>query len=163
MKSGVAWETLGLIPKYQNEYAGGYSSNANSPGSNFTADGWYHFKYNPSIHPAEWAAWDGQKILEYGADESWGPRIDGTSQYRPWYSWYAGADEFGQLATLTAQPNNVRDFFSTGLNVTNSVSLMSTGSNYNIRLSYNNQSRTRLLRSKVPLRPTWCNIRLALG
>lgn len=142
LKSGVAWETLGLIPKYQNEYAGGYSSNANSPGTNFTSDGWYHFKYNPSIHPAEWAAWDGQKILEYGADESWGPRIDGTSQYRPWYSWYEGADEFGQLATLTSQPNNVRDFFSTGLNVTNSVSLMSTGSNYNIRLSYNNQSRT---------------------
>jgi TonB-linked SusC/RagA family outer membrane protein len=142
VKTGMAWEKIGLIPPYQNEYAGGYSSNSASPGTNFTADGWYHFKYRPGVHPADWAAWDGQKILEYGADESWGPRIDGTSQYRPWYSWYAGAPQFGQLSPLVAQPNNIRDFFKTGMTVSNSVALTSSGAGYNVRLSYNNQDRS---------------------
>lgn len=143
-KTSASFENVALLPKYQNEYAGGYSSARNAPSSSFTQDGWYKFKYNASRHPADWAAFDGQYILEYGADESWGPKIDGTSQYRPWYSWYPG-ENFGKLATMVAQPDNVKDYFETGRNLTNSISFTNSGSNYNFRMGYMNQDRTLVL------------------
>ena len=144
VKTGVSFEKISMIPKYQNEYAGGYSSAANAPygGGYMDNAGWYKFVYDPTIHPAEWAAWDGQNILEYGADESWGPKIDGTTQYRPWYSWYAGEPRFGKTEAIRAHPNNIKDFFKTGRTISNSVALASNGTNYNVRLSYNNQDRT---------------------
>lgn len=147
VKTGVAFENLATFPEYQNEYAGGYSSALVNPaqyGGYMDDAGWYKFYYDPAIHPAEWAAWDGQNILEYGADESWGPRIDGTTQYRPWYSWYPG-ENFGKTEAIRAQPNNVKDYFETGRTLTNSIALNSSGSNYNFRLSYLNQDRKLIL------------------
>ena len=79
---GVTRENLSIIPPYQNEYAGGYSSTIttkNSYGAGYLdAQGYYIFNYDPSIHPTSWAGFQGQRMLEYGADESWGPKIDGS-------------------------------------------------------------------------------------
>ena len=55
-----------MLPKYQNEYGGGYYQD------------WDTFTYNPATDPASWAAFNGHKIPYYGADESWGPPMDGT-------------------------------------------------------------------------------------
>ncbi|HEX2627609.1 MAG TPA: SusC/RagA family TonB-linked outer membrane protein [Chitinophagaceae bacterium] len=144
---GATFENLSIIPPYQNEYAGGYSSSYNTKtqlGANLMDDqGYYLFKYNAAIHPASWAAFNGQRMLEYGADESWGPRIDG-SQYRPYYSWYPG-DDFGVLSPMTANPDNVKDFFRTGVNLNNSISLSSGAENYNFRFTYGNQNRTLVI------------------
>lgn len=144
---GFTMERLALIPPYQNQYAGGYSSsytNKNSLGAGYLDDqGYYIFNYDPAIHPTDWAQFNGQRMLEYGADESWGPKIDG-SMYRPYYSWYPGA-EFGQLVPMTAHPNNVKDFFQTGRNFNNSVSLYSGAENYNFRMTYQNQNRTLVI------------------
>lgn len=144
---GATFENLALLPPYQNEYAGGYSSSYTSKSSLGTGylddQGYYIFKYRPSVHPASWAAFDGQRMLEYGADESWGPRIDGNL-YRPYYSWYPGA-EFGQMVPLTAQPNNVKNFFRTGVNLNNTIAFNSSGEAYNFRLSYGNQNRTLIV------------------
>ena len=141
---GATFEKIALLPPYQNEYAGGYSSaytNKNSLGAGYLDDkGYYIFNYDPSVHPASWASFQGQKMLEYGADESWGPKIDG-SQYRAYWSWYPGK-EFGQLTPMVAQPNNVKDFFQTGLNLNNSVAFTSGGESHNFRLTYGNQQRT---------------------
>lgn len=141
---GVTFENLALIPPYQNEYAGGYSSSYTSMASLGTgyldAQGFYIFKYNPAIHPASWASFDGQRMIEYGADESWGPKMDG-SLYRPYYSWYPG-DEFGTLVPLVAQPDNVKNFFRTGRNLNNSIAFTSGGEGHNIRMTYGNQDRT---------------------
>ena len=141
---GATFEKIALLPPYQNEYAGGYSSsytNKNSLGAGYLDDkGYYIFNYDPTIHPASWASFQGQKMLEYGADESWGPKIDG-SQYRAYWSWYPGK-EFGQLTPMVAQPNNVKDFFQTGLNLNNSVAFTSGGESHNFRLTYGNQQRT---------------------
>ena len=141
---GATFEKIALLPPYQNEYAGGYSSsytNKNSLGTGYLDDkGYYIFNYDPTIHPASWASFQGQKMLEYGADESWGPKIDG-SQYRAYWSWYPGK-EFGQLTPMVAQPNNVKDFFQTGLNLNNSVAFTSGGESHNFRLTYGNQQRT---------------------
>ncbi|HEY1024895.1 MAG TPA: SusC/RagA family TonB-linked outer membrane protein [Sphingobacteriaceae bacterium] len=126
--SSYAAETVSLLPKYQNEYAGGYSAE------------WPVFEYNPAVHPASWQAFDGQKMLDYGADASFGPKIDG-SMYRPYYSWYAG-ENFGKLVPLTAQPDNVKDFLRTGHNLNNTLAFSGGGEGYNFRIGYTNQTRS---------------------
>ncbi|GAA4304492.1 SusC/RagA family TonB-linked outer membrane protein [Nibribacter koreensis] len=142
-------EKLYLLPPYQNSYAGGYTSSVNSPASygagpsgNYLDEaGNYIFRYDPDAgHPAEWAAFDGQKILEYGADESWGPKITGQT-YRPWYSWYPGED-FGKQIPMTAQPDNIRDFFETGMFLNNSIAFSGASDAVSYRLTYANQHRT---------------------
>ncbi len=144
---GVTFENASILPPYQNEYAGGYSSSYSTMttlGTGFMdAQGFYLFKYNPAIHPAGWASFNGQRMIEYGADESWGPKMDG-SQYRPYYSWYPG-DEFGQLSPLNPQPNNIKNFLRTGRNLNNSIAFTSGGEAHNLRLSYANQDRTLVL------------------
>lgn len=104
VRTGLSIDKLYLLPEYQNEYAGGY-------------DGEWHSQVDPV---------DGKtyNVLEYYADESWGPRMDGTP-YRPWYSWYPGTPEYGLEIPLSPQPDNVRDFFETGMTNTNSVEFTS--------------------------------------
>lgn len=119
---------VSLLPDYQNEYGGGYSQD------------WQTFSYNPAIHPAEWAAFEGHKLPEYGADESWGPRLDGTL-VREWFSWYPG-DDFGKLTPWDPHPNNVEDFYVTSKRYNNQVAVEG-GNEYALyRLSYNHRHTT---------------------
>lgn len=107
LNTAVTMERIGLLPKYQNEYAGGYSGD------------FLQFSYDPSRHPASWASFEGQNYLEYYADESWGPKMDGR-EYRPYWSWFPGAD-FGKTEPLLPRKDNVKDFFETGLTFNNNV------------------------------------------
>ncbi len=141
---GVTTESISLLPNYQNQYAGGYSSSYTSnaslgPGL-LDDQGYYIFQFNPAVHPASWSSFAGQRMLEYGADESWGPKIDGNN-YRPYWSWYPGAD-FGKLTPMVAQPDNIKNFFQTGRNLNNSVAMTNSGEGYNFRFTYGNQNRT---------------------
>ncbi|MBB2143857.1 SusC/RagA family TonB-linked outer membrane protein [Pedobacter sp. LMG 31464] len=129
INSGVAFEKTSLLPDYQNEYAGGYTGQ------------FVKFVYDPAIHPVAWAAFNGQNMLDYGADASFGPKIDGTTLYRPYYSWYPGED-FGKQAPLTAQPDNVNQFLQTGGSYNNSIAFTAGGEGFNLHVGYTNQSRT---------------------
>jgi TonB-linked SusC/RagA family outer membrane protein len=115
-------DRVGLLPKYQNEYGGGYSQD------------WEIFQFNPAIHPAAWTSFNGHKMLDYSADESWGPRLDGTP-HRSAFSWQPGA-EFGQLTPFEPNPNNVREFFEKPLSHNTNVSFSKGGDNYQTRISY---------------------------
>ena len=115
-------DMVGLLPKYQNEYGGGYSQD------------WEIFKFNPAIHPASWSSFDGHKMLDYSADESWGPKIDGSPHRSAW-SWQPGP-EFGQLTPFVANPNNVRDFFEKPVSHNSNISFSKGGDNYQTRISY---------------------------
>ncbi|GAB3520995.1 SusC/RagA family TonB-linked outer membrane protein [Emticicia fontis] len=115
-------DRVGLLPKYQNEYGGGYSQE------------WDTFAYNPAIHPASWASFNGQKILDYSADESWGPRLDG-SPHRSAFSWQQGP-EFGQLTPFSPSPNNVRDFFNKPFSHNTNLSFAKGGDNFQSRVSF---------------------------
>lgn len=138
-----AFEDISLLPSYQNEYAGGYSSNSTSPGSTYDNEGFYIFRYKSSTHPSSWTAFNNQRIIDYGADESWGPKMSGQ-QYRPYYSWYPGAD-FGKLEALTPQPDNIKNFFETGKNFNNSIAVSGGSQDVTYRLSYNNLSRSLVI------------------
>ncbi|MDX5421506.1 MAG: SusC/RagA family TonB-linked outer membrane protein [Hymenobacteraceae bacterium] len=139
----AAFENPSVMMPYQDQYAAGYTSNARTPGTTYDAEGFYIFKYKPGTHPESWAAFDGQRILDYGADESWGPKMNGQL-YRPYYSWYPGAD-FGKLEPLNPQPNNVKDFYETGKNFNNSIGISGGGDNFLYRLTYANQERTLII------------------
>ena len=113
-------ENLWILPEYQNEYAGGYTQD-----------------FLTAVDPEDGETYN---ILNYAADESWGPKMDGTL-YRPWWSWIHddfdgdGTDDYGKQIPLSPQKNNVADFFDTGASTTHSVSLDGGSDNSTYRLS----------------------------
>ncbi|MFN3849828.1 MAG: SusC/RagA family TonB-linked outer membrane protein [Spirosomataceae bacterium] len=122
LNHSTTMDVVGLLPEYQNEYGGGYSQD------------WETFTFNPAIHPASWASFNGQKILDYSADESWGPKLDG-SLHRSAFSWQQG-EQFGQLTPYVANPNNVRDFFEKPFSHNTNFAFSKGGDNYQSRISY---------------------------
>ncbi|MGF7214851.1 TonB-linked SusC/RagA family outer membrane protein [Spirosoma lacussanchae] len=131
INSTTTFDRVNVIPKYQNQYGGGGSAD------------WRTFTWAPG-NPVEWQALNGKKYHDYSDDASWGPRIDG-SEYIPWYAWYPGHAYSFQTAAFTPQPNNVRDYYNTGRTLNNGVSLRTSGTGYNLRLSYNNLDQTGIL------------------
>jgi len=105
---------------YQNEYGGGYDQ------------AWDTFAYNPATDPASWASFNGQNIPYYAADESWGPRLDGTLA-RHWDSWIPNHPNFGEQRGWSPNPNNVKNFFETGMKSATSVAFGKGGDDYSFR------------------------------
>jgi TonB-linked SusC/RagA family outer membrane protein len=126
VSSTVAINQVSTLPKYQNEYSGGTAG-----------AGWQTYTYKAG-DPAEWKALDGQRFHTYFDDASWGPKIDG-GDYIPWYAWIPGTQYSFKTAKLTAQPNNVRDFYQTGRQLINNINFSKAGDGYSARVSYTNQ------------------------
>ena len=108
------------LAEYQNEYGGGYSQTFPT------------FTYNPATDPASWAAFNGHKIPEYYADESWGPKLDGTP-VRHWDSWIQGASTFGELRPWSPTTNDIDTFYDVSLTQNATVSFNKADENYSIR------------------------------
>lgn len=117
--------SVSLLPEYQNEYGGGYYQE------------WDTFEYNPETDPAEWAAFQGQKIPYYAADESWGPRLDGTL-VRHWDSWIPGSSTFGELRPWSPNPNNIKNFYQDAITNNTSLNWSKGGEDYKVSSSIRN-------------------------
>lgn len=141
-------ESIDILPNYQNQYAGGYNQNflkytpdgraLSADGSTLQSDG---SAYNGEVHNA----------LNYAADESWGPKMDGTL-YRPWWSWFPGADfdgdgadDYGKLIPLESNPDNVRNFFETGVSVSNALAISGGNSIASYRVSLRNVAQSGVM------------------
>ena len=89
--STTSFDDILIMPKYQNEYAGGYTQ-----------------EWITAVDPEDGKTYN---VLNMAADESWGPKMDGT-MYRPWWSWIHddftgdGVDDYGTEVPLVPQPNN---------------------------------------------------------
>jgi TonB-linked SusC/RagA family outer membrane protein len=68
-----------------------------------------------------------------GVDESWGPRMDGY--FLPQFF------SKGYPEPFVAHPNNVKDFFNTGLTFDNGISVAGSGAKYDFRLGVNSQKQ----------------------
>jgi TonB-linked SusC/RagA family outer membrane protein len=79
---------------------------------------------------------NGEKYVN-GNDESWGPKMDGTP-VRMFYSFYPQDPEFGKATPFVPQPNNIKDYFETGSNINNNISVTGGSENMSFKLSYNN-------------------------
>lgn len=78
----------------------------------------------------------GNKYVQTGVDESWGPRMDGTP-VRQVFSYYPQDPTFGQLTPFVAHPDNIKDFFELGKNFSQGFTVSGGGANTNFRLSFN--------------------------
>ncbi|MEQ8879005.1 MAG: SusC/RagA family TonB-linked outer membrane protein [Cyclobacteriaceae bacterium] len=114
-----------VFPEYQNEYGGGYNQDFDV------------FSYNPAIHDPSWAAFDGQQMVDYSADESWGPRMEGQ-MVRHWDSWYPGEPGFGELRPFSPNPDNIENFFQNGTKWSNSIALYGGDEKATFRVAYTN-------------------------
>jgi len=133
INSNVVFDKVYILPDVQNTYAGGtYHQVSNDDIAPMVP---YH--YRPGIDPAGSAALDGKYYISDIEDESWGPKMEGQ-EYIPYYAWYAGHERAFKTAKLNPQPNNVRDFFNTGVTKVNNINFSKAGSDYNVRLSYTN-------------------------
>ncbi len=72
-----------------------------------------------------------------GVDESWGPALDG-SLIPQFYS-------NGQAVPFVAHPDNVKNFFKTGVTLNNGISLTGSTDKTDYRLSYNNLHQTGII------------------
>ena len=108
------------LPEMQNEYGGGYSQTFPT------------FTYNAATDPASWAAFNGQKTPEYYADESWGPKLDGT-MVRHWDSWIVGAPTFGELRAWSPTTSDIENFYDVAVTQNATVSFNKADENYSVR------------------------------
>ncbi len=125
-------DKVSLLPKYQNEYGGGSGDftklYANEHPEGFGPNGG---TYNDNDGKGSY-----DLLPQYATDESWGPRLDGRL-VRHYWSWDPGKNNpyFGQSAPWSPQPDNVRDFFKTGVTVSNNLSISSGNDKGTIRFS----------------------------
>jgi len=122
VNTGVRFDKVYILPRYQNDYAGGaYADLA-------------RFDYQPGM-PTEWQALDGKYYHDYTDDASWGPRMAGQ-EYIPWYAWYPNTAYSYKTAFLTPQPDNIRDFYGTGVTTNNNINFSRVGDGFALRTSY---------------------------
>ncbi|SFB01841.1 SusC/RagA family TonB-linked outer membrane protein [Algoriphagus aquimarinus] len=79
---------------------------------------------------------NGDKYVDMSVDESWGPKTDGTL-VRQVMSFYPQDPTYGQLTPFVAYPDNIKDYYETGTNVNNGVTITGGGASSNFRVSLN--------------------------
>ncbi|MFB6455615.1 SusC/RagA family TonB-linked outer membrane protein [Chitinophaga sp. Hz27] len=137
-------DQVSVLPKYQNQYGGG---------ANGRFDTLYYNQHPEGFISESAATYDDNNgkgrydlMPQYYEDQSWGPKLNGQV-IRPYWSW--GKDKnnpyFGQTTKWVAQPNNVRDFYKTGLTLTNNISMSGTNEKGAFRLSYGNMDQKFVL------------------
>lgn len=140
VNQSVTFDRAVFLPQYQNEYGGG--------------DGdWLTFNYVAGM-PTEWQSLNGKRYRDFTDDASWGPKMDG-SEYIPWYAFIPGHARSSKTASFTAQPNNAKDFWNTGVTSNTNVSFtQNNGGGQSLRVSYTNQSIKGMLENSKSLRHT---------
>ncbi|GAB3718581.1 SusC/RagA family TonB-linked outer membrane protein [Spirosoma flavus] len=126
-------DQVSYLPKFQNLYGGGGSST-------FTK---LYVNQNPTGFLPGGGTFDDNDgkgkydlIPDYGTDESWGPKLDG-SLVRHYWSWDQDRNNpnFGKTASWSAHPDNAKDFFKTGFTFSNNLSVASSTDQGSIRFS----------------------------
>lgn len=138
VNTGISFESIAYYPKLQKLYGGGSTDDFEQVDINGTT-------YN---------------IAEFGTDESWGPRLDGT----PVLQWNNFDPEFA-ADYLNPQPwlypkHDAISLFDVGISYNNSVNFSNGDDNTNFKLSLANVSQTGILPNS---RLERSNIGMSLG
>lgn len=123
VNSTTTWENPLRIPEYQNEYGQG-------------ANGQFSFVNGSGAG------------VNDGVDESWGPRIEGQmipQHDSPTANGFRAGDSHpsidrGEISSTPwlAHPDNIKNFFETGVTTTNNFAIAGSNENGDFRLSYTN-------------------------
>ncbi|WNM20134.1 SusC/RagA family TonB-linked outer membrane protein [Flavobacterium capsici] len=76
-----------------------------------------------------------------GVDESWGPALDRGLEFVQWDSFKYG----GAPTPWVSHPDNVKDFYNTGVTQTNSISIVNGNENASMRLSVGNSDEKGMI------------------
>ncbi|MGB3065196.1 SusC/RagA family TonB-linked outer membrane protein [Sphingobacterium thalpophilum] len=121
--SGIAFEKLGITPKLQKLYGGGFSDEFNTA----------------TINGKEY------QLVDYSADESWGPKLEGQ-QVLHWDAFDPNDTENYLKTRAWVYPkNDYKTFFNTGVTYTNSLALAKSYENTSARLSLSNTSQSGIV------------------
>lgn len=133
--SNTTFDRVLTIANYQNEYGQGANGSEflydlyTTPGE-IAGDPYVGWTYQQWAENISFSYVDGTgNGINDGFDESWGPRLD------------AGLvlDQFhGEQQPWISHPNNVRDFYQTGITSSNNITLNGGGERSAARLSYTN-------------------------
>jgi len=162
--TGVTFDNIAVLPKYQNEYGQGYHGSK------------YLYNQYQEDNPDEYANYqeyaEGRAFTYYdglgngvqdGRDESWGPKLDeglSLAQFDSPYTMDANGDPVYQKTPWVSQPNNTKDFFETGTTWSTNVALTGGTERASARLTMNNVQQkgavpnTDLTRNNVALSGT---------
>lgn len=136
---GISFEKQYILPGYQNKYGQGSTS----------SEYWYNqYKSQTPTNPLSYQDWALQNGFAYvdgagggvndGADESWGPRLD-IGLKLPQYNSPLDASGNRTPTDWVSHPDNVKDFFTTGFTLNNSVAMTSNTNRGSTRLSLGHQ------------------------
>nr|WP_319398548.1 SusC/RagA family TonB-linked outer membrane protein [uncultured Carboxylicivirga sp.] len=123
VNSGVSFEQVNIIPRQQKLYGGSLTTEKAANGEVY-------------------------ETVEYGLDESWGPRYDANRQVVHWWGaadYEQGLTNAPETAPWVYPESNYEDFFETGVTYTNSFSMIANEENSTVRLGYSNVSMTGTL------------------
>ena len=123
--TGISFADVAILPDYQNKYGGGASP-----------------EFIPSDLFPELDA-NGDPIpnrANFEYDGSWGPEMNGQQVYQ-WDSYYPSLPNYGKKSAWSPHPDNIRDFYETGVTTNNSFSLDGGNENTLFRLSYTNYNQ----------------------
>ncbi len=138
--NSCTWDNVYIIPKYQNEYGQGYLGSEYYFKQSSDYNSYQEYAENEafSYYDGNWGGvWDGM-------DESWGPRLDAglnLAQFDSPYTLAADGTPIYQQTPWVSQPDNVRDFFTTGRTCSNSLAITGGSEKAFMRLSINNMNQ----------------------
>lgn len=140
LNTTTTFEKFAYLPNYQNLYGAGSEGENEWDVMDFAAGNFLGMPYAP-----EFQVFDGERSIYNGwADESWGPRFDGQP-YVAWYNIWPDSPYYGELATWEAQPDNIKDFYNTGVSMKNTVSISGSDDKVNVRVSYTNKNQQGII------------------
>lgn len=138
LSNSTTIDQVAYLPNFQNQYGQGYSQ-----GEWTTLD--YNAGYAGLPYPEYMEPLDGGRYIFNGySDESWGPEFDGEP-YIAWHNLYPDSPTYGQFTTWDAAPDNVRNFYETGITNKTGMSVNYSTERSATRLSFTNLSQGGIL------------------
>ncbi len=132
VSSTITFDAFPYLPYYQNEYGGG-SNGSEYYWNKYNTDNGTNLTYQDYAKQFGYNYVDGRNGVNDGTPSSWGPRLDAglildqfTGPNQPWVS----------------RPDNVKDFYETGVTTDNSVSFSKAGDLGAMR-AYFNENRVK--------------------
>lgn len=118
VNTGITLENVYIMPDLQNEYGGGSSTT------------WAQQNIGGKLY----------NIPTYAADESWGPKFDGT-KYLPWNAFDpAFGDDYMKEIAWEKSKHDVKDFYNTGVTSNISAAVGRSFKDSSIRVSFGNNT-----------------------
>ncbi|WP_163707951.1 SusC/RagA family TonB-linked outer membrane protein [Mangrovibacterium lignilyticum] len=136
LNSSITFSDAYVIPNYQNKYGQGYSGSEYMYNNSGTSQSYQDWSADNSF---TYVDGNGGGVYDY-MDESWGPRLDIGLKFAQFDS--PVVDGVYQPTDWVSQPDNVKDFFETGVTYDNSVAVQTSNETSSTRLFLSRQDIT---------------------